>query len=224
MTLADLIRRFRHDAFDAEQPYLFSDEAVTGWLNDAVNEAARRARLIHTSGDISGVVIDIAAGVAVYPMPPAIYELQSIRFNDDPLSTKTPDRLHQTSQEYLARLWDDWQYRTGAPKYAVQYDTSIRLCPMPTRAGKLYLEGYRTALAPMVFDTDTPEINQAHHDRLIDWAIHKAFSRPDTETFDPSKADKAEQYFTDYFGFAPTVDLRRSTRTDVPQVVTPCDF
>ena len=74
----------------------------------------------------------------------------------------------------------------------------------------------------MVDDTDAPvDLNKAHHPHLVEWALHKAFSVPDTEFFDPNRAQIAEAKFIDYFGERPDSDLRRITREDVPQHVEP---
>ena len=57
--------------------------------------------------------------------------------------------------------------------------------------------------------------HKAHHEHLIDWALHRAFSVPDAETFDQHRADLAERAFTEYFGLLPDSDMRRITRHDV---------
>ena len=66
-------------------------------------------------------------------------------------------------------------------------------------------------------DTDKPELNQAHHRHLVHWALYRAFSKPDADGADPTKAARAEANFTKYFGIAPDADLRRSTRSDEAQ-------
>src|SRR5699024_7716200 len=96
---------------------------------------------------------------------------------------------------------------------------TIRLVPTPTQAAIIHLECYRTPLAPMILDDDRPEINTTHHEQLIQWALYKAFSTPNGETFDPNRADLAKTEFTAYFGERPTSNLRRSTREDVPHTV-----
>jgi hypothetical protein len=68
-------------------------------------------------------------------------------------------------------------------------------------------------------DSDTPEIHAASHRSLILWALRCAFSVPDSEAFDQQRADRAEAAFTAYFGERPRSNLRRNTRTDVPQTV-----
>ena len=57
--------------------------------------------------------------------------------------------------------------------------------------------------------------HKAHHEHLIDWALHRAFSVPDSEMFDANRAAQAEEAFTAYFGPLPDSDMRRITRHDV---------
>ena len=66
-------------------------------------------------------------------------------------------------------------------------------------------------------DTDKPELHESHHRHLVHWALHRAFSKPDSETIDPQRAAAAEAAFTRYFGHSPDADLRRSTRHDEVQ-------
>ena len=102
------------------------------------------------------------------------------------------------------------------------FDQRIELQSLLIRALLvLQLEGYRVPLSAMQNDTDKPEINQIHHVHLIQWALHKAFSVPDSEFFDPNRSALAEQQFTDYFGPRPDSDLRRITREDIPHNVIP---
>jgi len=93
----------------------------------------------------------------------------------------------------------------------------MNLAPEPDVVGTLYLEGYRLPLASLSASTDVPEVNAVHHRHLVDWALHRAFSVPDSESFDAQRAGQAEAAFSAYFGPAPDADLRRSTRVDVPQ-------
>ena len=107
---------------------------------------------------------------------------------------------------------------TGTPQFAVQDDTSIRLIPTPDVDGVLRLEGYCVPMVDMVLPTDAPKIHRAHHVYLIQWALHKAFSVPDTEFFDAERSAIALEDFENYFGLRPDSDLRRITREDKPHV------
>lgn len=220
MTLAELIRRVRTEAHDLAEPYFWSDEDIAAWLNDAVSEACIRARLIHESQDAAVCQIAVTAGQAVYPLHPALYELTHLGLY--PADGSRPSMLLLYSTESLDAERPDWRGEVGCPLYAIQGDTDLRLVPSPEQAATLKLEGYRTPLAGMALankDTAEPAIHREHHRHLIQWALHKGFSVPDMEAFDPNRSAQAERAFEDYFGLRPSADLRRATREDVPQHV-----
>lgn len=217
MNLAELIALFRTDAKDTVQPYLFSDEAVTGWLNEAVVEACVRRRLLHMADDADVCRIDVVPGQSVYPLHPALYEITHLSHHID--GDWRIENLRLVSAEWLDYEVRDWRSLEGRPRFAVQDDTSIRLVPRPEQEAVLHLEGYCLPLEPMALadkDTAEPGIHRAHHAHLRLWALHRAFSIPDMEAFDPTRAARAESEFTDYFGIRPDADLRRETRMDLP--------
>ena len=225
MNLSALIHQFRRAAFDREEPYLFETADIIDWLNEAEEEAAIRGRLIHEAENLDVCVISIVPGVTIYPLHPSIYEIECAHYTNANRPTDQPCRLYQVSQEDLAAKygpsWRTYNYTNTDPQYLVQQDTGIRIVPAPKYAGVINIEGYRKPINPMVDDDDTPEINEIHHKHLVEWALYKGFSVPDSEVFDPTKADKAEMVFTDYFGERPSSNLRRRTREDVPHTVKP---
>ncbi len=215
MNLEQLTQQFRVDAGDLTEPYLWESEWIAGWFAEAVTEAAIRGRLLMEADNPLVCQIAVAIGQTVYPLHAALYELVNIRFK--PTGATRSDELHLSTREELDRLRPGWRDDTGRVEFAIQDDTRIRLVHAPETTGTLYLEGYRIPLKAMVSDTDKPEINGAHHQHLVHWALHRAFSRPDAETIDPSRAAQAEARFTAYFGPRPDSDLRRATRHDDPQ-------
>ena len=221
MVLSELLRRFRVDANDKVEPYFNDDVDVIAWLNDAVHEACIRGRLLHEYANPDICSIAIIAGNSQYTLHDSLYELTSLRF--DAKSGRSNRGLELTSEEMLSKdYYEDWRTRKGTPCYAIQSDIGLRLVPMPDEDGVLQLEGYRLPLLPLAdVELDSPEINKAHHVHLVQWALHKAYSVPDTEFFDPNRAAIAEQAFTDYFGDRPDSDLRRMTREDAPHLVQP---
>lgn len=215
MNLEQLIQQFRVDADDLVQPYLWPDEWVAPWLTEAVNEAAVRGRLIYEAADPAICEIAVTAGTATYPLHASLYELVSLRFKVAGSDRSEP--VHLKAREELDRIRPGWRDETGTPRYAVQDDTRITLVPRPEVAGTLHIEGYRVPLKALENDTDKPEIHKAHHRHLVHWALHRAFTKPDSETIDPTRAATAEAAFTRYFGPRPDADLRRSTRHDEVQ-------
>ena len=212
MTLEDLIRRFRVLSLDNATPPFWADEDVTDWLNEAQNEACVRARLIREDELDAVCRISLTPGTHTYALHPLVYEIISLWIK--PASgRKRPVTLR--SREWLNHHMPEWRDCTRPAEIAIQDDTTVRIVGAVEAGDTLELECYRLPLRPMANDTDKPEIHLAHHQHLIDWALHRAFSVPDAEAFDPNRAALAEQAFTRYFGLPPDSDMRRITRHDV---------
>lgn len=220
MNLQALIKQYRLAAHDAIEPYFVADTDLVELFNEAEQEAALRGRLLHESANPDVCQIVIQPGQASYPLHSALYELTHIRFQKD--GDSRSQEIQLSSTEELDRITPQWRERSGMPLYAVQDDTTIRLVPSPEYSGTLYLEGYRLPMAAMEdMELDKPEINPAHHRHLYQWVLHRVFSIPDAEIFDPARARAAEQAFTDYFGARPDSDLRRIVREDEAHTVKP---
>ncbi|CAE6949645.1 conserved protein of unknown function [Ectopseudomonas oleovorans] len=210
MNLDELTKDFRVTTQDKVEPYLFERSDVARWLIEAEQEACIRGRLLHDSG----FEVDIAAGETVYPLSQSLYEIDHLGLLEAGSTERCPVKL--VSREWLDDNQPGWRDRTDIPRFAIQSDTSIRLVPTPRLGGTLKLEGYRLPLRGLSTDkTSKPEINQAHHRHLVNWALYRAFSMPDSETLDLGRAEAALAAFTNYFGDRPDSDLRRITRQDV---------
>ena len=216
MNLEQLIQQFRIDADDMQSPPLWESEWVAAWLTEAQAEAAVRGRLLFEAADPAICEIAVTAGVATYPLHRTLYELEHLRFKA--AGAGNSERVRLKTREELDRIRPGWRDRSDSqPCFAIQDDTRITLVDRPSVAGTLYVEGYRLPLRALVNDNDKPEIHEAHHRHLVHWALHRAFSKPDSETIDKDRAALAEAAFTDYFGPRPDADLRRSTRHDEVQ-------
>lgn len=218
MTLDELINDFRVMTGDlrraiggnAEETYLFKTPDVTRWLVEAEQEACIRGRLLHDSS----FEIDIVVGESVYPLSQALYEIDHLGLLEAGSTERCPVKL--VSREWLDDNMPGWRDRSDVPRFAIQSDTSIRLVPTPRLAAVLKLEGYRLPVRGLTADKSSkPEIHQAHHRHLVNWALYRAFSMPEVETLDLGRADVALAAFTAYFGDRPDSDLRRITRQDV---------
>ena len=217
MTLADLIRRFRTLAGDTKAPQFWKDADITDWLNDAQVQACVLGRLLLEDANPAMCVIDIEADRHTYPLHRNLYELVRLDYKAAGESCSTPIKVK--SREWLDENQPQWRDVHRATRYAIQGETSIRLVSTPLTAGVLTIEAYRLPRKAMLSEYDTPEIHQASHEHLIQWALHKAFSVPDSEAFDPQRSGLAERAFTAYFGLLPDSDMRRMTREDTPQTI-----
>lgn len=215
MNLEQLIEQFRIDADDMKSPPLWESEWIAAWLTEAQDEAAIRGRLLLDDYTPALTQIPVTAGVSSYALHPKLYEIAVIDFVPE-VGYVQP--VYLTSREKLDRDRNGWRNEpAGVPCSAIQTDTRLRLVPVPSVNGTLRLEAYRLPLKALVNDNDKPEIHEAHHRHLVHWALHRAFSKPDSEAIDKDRAALAEAAFTDYFGPRPDADLRRSTRGDEVQ-------
>ena len=216
MNLEQLIQQFRVDADDTvTNPPLWADEWIAAWLTEAQAEAAIRGRLLYEAANAAVCQIAVAANTATHDLHKSLFELVHLRFQATGATTSSVVTIK--AREELDRIRPGWRDETGTPRHAVQDDTRITLVPRPEVAGTLHVEGYRVPLKALENDTDKPELHEAHHRHLVHWALHRAFSKPDSETIDPQRAAAAEAAFTRYFGPSPDADLRRSTRHDEVQ-------
>lgn len=216
MTLEELIAQFRSDSFDLELPYLSSDDDVTAWLNAGEQEACVRARLIHDVSTPAVCSIAVVAGTTVYALHPSILEITRAVFV--PTGSTTEYELYLTDRAEQDRLIPGWRTRTDTPRQAIQTDTTLQLGCIPSANGTITLEAYRL---PMVniedSSSESPSIGQVHHRHLIQWALHRCYSRPDAEIYDQNRAAKAEAEFTRVFGLRPDADYRKATQATRPQ-------
>lgn len=218
MTLEELIASFRQDATDKALPFLWEDETVTRWLNEAQDEAAVRGRLLLDDSTPAVTTIAVTAGQASYQLHAKVYEIAHLQWQPSAASHRAKP-VELVTREWLDRKHPGWRVRLDCDAlYAIQSEGALRLVPTPREAGTLVLEAYRLPLKTLAVDADKPEIHAASHAYLVYWALHRAFSQPDSDGFDPQRAATAEAAFTGYFGARPDADLRRATRHDEPQV------
>lgn len=208
MTLADLITLFREEAFDSlpgyipvvgvPAPYQWSDSILKLYANEAQIEACRRADLLLDSASSFCKPV-FTSGEPIIPLDPRIVDVKRIR------DVSQYVQLQPISALEMDRKRPGWEMHTGTIPLCVvtEYQTNaLRLYPIPMRDGELTMTVQRLPLADMVADTDTPEIRPEYHPALVQWMLYRAYSKQDTETCDPAKAEKALAKFTQEFGEA----------------------
>ena len=219
MFVNELVARYRLAANDRQEPFFLSDSDVIGFLAEAEDQACIRSRLIHESADPDICRIALDTGTDHYDVHPVLFEISNARVKMEGSSQWEP--LRMVSVEWLDYHRRDWRDDVGTPAFAVFNHQKLRLVPTPDRAGEVKLEGYRLPKVSMTTGSDIPEIGAAHHLHLVDWALYRAFSVPDSEFIDPQRAASAEAGFSAHFGLEPNADLRSKSREDIPQDIEP---
>lgn len=216
--------RVRLDDLGTTKPK-WTDTFINNALDEAVREAAERARLLRDEFADSVCLINVVADTATYQLHAKIFEIDGAYRDDDgrPLT-------EACEQELYRQEGGQWRSRTGSQpcEFVVQAlpneRLQLRLVPIPTEDFPLRLQVYRYPLIAMPDDNAEPEIAFQHHEALVDWAVFRCYSTKDPDLYDPLKAADAETLFTANFGAKISADTRRQRREKRAHVTTARDF
>ncbi|WP_311221349.1 MULTISPECIES: hypothetical protein [unclassified Acidovorax] len=219
MKVADFIDDFRSAVGDNVQPHFWSDELIVRYLNEAVQEACERAKLIEDRLTPDVCTIAIEPNLSTYPLHASVFEIKRVTLRGRPLD--------ETSVEELDEDCCGWESMKGLPRWFIfdqasgSRPASLRLVRLPTQADTLNLTVYRGALKPLSADLGQgrPEIPERFHERLMDWVLHRAYLKQDADTFDPAKGAEALALFVRAFGERPDANLQRKQRDRRPPIV-----
>lgn len=243
MTGAELLTDLRARIDDEAVPHLWSDPELMRYLNYAQIQACRRSQLIvdgTTSSDLGtsgtagtsggGVAslcsVTIIPNVGVYALSRLVLQIKRVKLATMayPLAPITRDELDAT--------WYDWEALSGTngtsgtsgsagdspvyPDYFLsETGNELKLIKIPTINDTASLVIVRLPLQQFTIKT-SPEIEEKHHDGLIDWAAHLAYMKPDSETMQLNLAAVYEKKFTERFGPIPDAYAERM-RKELPR-------
>lgn len=198
MTLADLISAFRVQADDQITPYLWSDTEVAGYLADAENEACIRAGLL-----TDDQIIRLGPGKNAVLLISEVLDILSVhRAADDVF----------LAREALADI--ERPRSSGTPRSYALLGQTLYVYPTPTAAQIFRIRVSRLPLEPLSLARPSaePEIPKNEHLRILEWAMFRAFSRRDSDTYDPARASVHETHFESHFGPRSSAHARRQFR------------
>lgn len=215
MKVEDFITRFRAAVFDDAVPPFWTGEEIVSYLNEAVQEACERAKLIEDRSMSPALV----PGQDTYSLHPSVFEIKRLAFQGRPLEEASVDALDSDCP--------GWEICSGVPRCFIFEQASgaqppkVRLVPTPAHVGTVSVTAYRGALKPLSADINQsrPEIPERFHERLLDWVMHRAYLKQDADTFDPNKAAVSLGLFVQAFGDRPDANVQRKQRDRRPPVV-----
>lgn len=203
MTLTELIARFRREESDTALPYGWSDATITDLLNEAENEACRRALLLvdSTTTAIAKVAF-IANAIGIALPEQVIYVRRAV------LASNGKKLIHKVSADMDDSMpgWESdaaSEVQAFIPDWQTQY---LRFWPPSASADTLNMTVVRTPKTAMDTGTDTPEIPARYHADLLDWVRFRCYSDQDADRYDPAKSEKAEAKFIANFGKTSAID------------------
>jgi hypothetical protein len=196
MNLLQLRTLFRNTTGDTARPYLWKDEEIDEYANDAVEEACRRASLlVDSTSDIAQV--SISAGDTYFEIDESVIYVRRAILN----STGRPlvPKVSRAMDEEVPN-WDG-AIASVPMVFVPDWETGKMALWPPTAADDMIrMTVIRTPTEDMVDDDDEPEIAKRFHRALLDWMLHLGFLKQDADTFDPKKASQHEERFTGEFG------------------------
>lgn len=215
MQVGDFIARFRATVMDEVHGQFWSDAEIVSYLNEAVQEACERAKLIEDRSTI----LELVPGQDTYTLHRSVFEIKRLALRGR--------LLVETSVEALDCDAPGWEARTGHPRRFIFEQASgvqppkVRLVPTPAIAGEAGITVYRGARQELSAKNPTaqPEIPARFHERLMDWVMHRAHLKQDADAFDPAKAAASLALFVQAFGERPDANVQRKHRDRRPPVV-----
>jgi hypothetical protein len=205
VTPAQLYDLFRSDVVDVAEPYLWSEDEVWGFMDDAYR------RMVRIMGGISDATSDltqleVAVDDIFVDVDPRIIkirhaqkttndaELQIVNFEDTMVTNGGDD--------YGIRRALRLTSATGPLQYLVagMELNKLRCVPVPDTAETVSLIVYRYPLESITADSqpDEFEIEEQHHIHLLDGMKSRAYGKQDAETFDKGKSEEYEASFLRY--------------------------
>jgi hypothetical protein len=202
MFLNDLIISAQNQADEViDKPdLLWSLAEWTEFANDAENEACLRADLLIDSTDAM-TIITVLSGIATYALDERVVRIIRAKISGG------TEPLVKTSRRVLDATYPDWENDSGTVRSWLPDDTNkITLYRKPNAAATLNLMVARLPVSPMLLVdklTQSPEIDTQYHLGLVDWMLHRAYSKQDAETLDKGKAKEHLERFIKRFGERP---------------------
>jgi hypothetical protein len=209
MFLNDLIVSAQNQADEiVDKPdLLWSLDEWTEYANDAENEACKRAEAIIDSSSAM-TSIAVASGTATYAIDEKILRIIRAKV------ASGVEALVKTSRKVLDATYPDWENDSGTVRsWLPESSNKITLYRKPSANTSLGLVVARLPLIPMLLAdklTQSPEIDVQYHQGLVDWMLHRAYSKQDAETLDKGKAKEHLERFTKRFGERPPAMFQKT--------------
>lgn len=208
MLVSQLLQAFRIRVDDRTEDFLWPDDWFIVALNEAVDEACIRARLLSDSTTPAICQVTTVADQMVYQLDPRVIDVDMVKL--EPMRCG----LELTTYERMIELQARSNGLPGRPlAYAIDGlpQQGLRLLldrPMDPAAyptfnlsvKRLPLQPLRLpAVGPPPID-DTPEINPTLHRALLHWVAHLAYDTRDADAGSAQRSAEAEARFEARFG------------------------
>jgi hypothetical protein len=190
MTTTELLALFRSEVFDLELPYLWSDDLIYSYIDEAQKQFCRDTYGI---ADARSFTLSILAdGTEWYKIDPRILKTR------DAIDVTSGNPVQIVPIEKMTENNMKFDGGAGPLKALISglEDYTYRAWPVPNTASTVSLRTFR--LPNDVVAGDDLEVNPQHHRYLLYWVKHLAYDVQDTEVYDPKASEKYKARHVEY--------------------------
>ena len=196
---------FRARAGDQKRPYLWSDDEVDSYINEAYFEAVERGLMIY---DRESFTVDVEIGVTEYPLDARIIRVKTATVTaKDGVELDNPEPMEMVERKsgFMFRQMPDLQ------GFRIDEDGMFVLAVKPVATTTIALGAYCYPES-LADDEDEPAIASIYHEKMLYWALKLAYQKQDADALNATKAMECDAEFTRVFGPAKTAQQHRQRR------------
>lgn len=200
-TPKQLVAYFRSQLVDTVAPYLWSDTELYQYATQGEKYIAQRTLCLQDM-----LQLDVSAGEPNVLLPPSVVRIRSAVWveggHEHRLDIESLDACMASGANIYTRQGRPVIFLTGA------ITNGIRLYPIPSSDGQLFLSVYRTP-AEALSATAAFSIPFDYRFALFEWMRSSALARPDTDSHDPAGAAQAQRNFEQLVDGFETAESKR---------------
>ena len=213
-TVDDLIDQFRTQMDDNVEPYLWEEDRIVEWIDEAQKIFAEKTHIFKGSESISVLAVDGGD----FAMPAYVAETRRaiLASSAQPLIVGNFNAIDRASvySDYGIDLYGDWESLTGTPRLLVLDEKHGygRLVPKPPADDTIKIHYYRYPLKDITQSSSKLELTDTRHQRLlVVYARAMAYGDHDADVYDPrAEAAKMDEFHTKVDNI--TAQISRQTR------------
>lgn len=189
-TLLQIVTKVRGYLDDEVEDYAWSNDELTGYLNESVNELCRKLRLIEDASTAAICQHALTAGGHTLTLSPRITGIERVELNSTGAVLVVVDHVREVDARFSGWKTAD----ASVPQYLIKggLGTGVaRVYPATLLADQINLTVHRLPLVDLDWDTDQavePEILSTYHDLLYPGILYRAYDKRDVDTYDPVKS------------------------------------
>lgn len=183
---AAFITQFRQETADEVAPYLWSDELILRYLDEAQRELCR---LTDGIADSVSSVCTVKVKSALVRVSPLIKKIRAATLVD----LERPLSIYSVEEARRGRV-PLTSSSTGVPLAIITGvgtgNAQVYPAPTPGQEWTVHLDVLRYPLTRIETSGDELELGDEHVPALMHYALHRAYARPDADTYDKRRSDE----------------------------------